>query len=49
MHVYVPIGSVVLAGAHELGTGDAARVTNADALALVAGDGGAEILVWATA
>jgi redox-sensitive bicupin YhaK (pirin superfamily) len=49
LHVYVPVGSAVLAGAHELGVGDAARVTDAATLALAAGDEGAEILVWATA
>jgi redox-sensitive bicupin YhaK (pirin superfamily) len=49
LHVYVPVGSAVLAGAHELGVGDAARVTHAATLALAAGDEGAEILVWATA
>ena len=32
-----------------LASGDAARVTDASALALVAGDEGSEILVWATA
>ena len=55
LHVYVPIGSAVVAGVdgHDgrLATGDAARITDADvdALTLVADDAGAEILVWATA
>jgi redox-sensitive bicupin YhaK (pirin superfamily) len=48
VHVYVPVGSATLEGAGALGRGDAARLTDAGDLVLVAGAGGAEILVWAT-
>jgi len=49
VHVFVPVGPVTLAGAHELGTGDAARLTDAGALELTAAPEGAEVLVWETA
>jgi hypothetical protein len=49
VHVFVAIGSAVLDGAGPLSTGDAVRLTDAGARTLVAGDGGSEILVWATA
>ncbi len=48
-HVFVASGSAALADAGDLGTGDAARLTAAGALALAAGDGGAELLIWETA
>ncbi|MFN8041561.1 MAG: pirin family protein [Acidimicrobiales bacterium] len=49
VHVFVPVGSVELEGAGTLATGDAARLTGAGDLGLVAGPEGAEVLVWATA
>jgi redox-sensitive bicupin YhaK (pirin superfamily) len=54
LHVFVAIGSAELSGtgvqdANPLLAGDAVRVTDADGLALVAADGGTEILVWTTA
>ena len=49
VHVFVPIGSVELEGAGVLLAGDAARLTGAGDLGLVAGPEGAEVLVWATA
>jgi redox-sensitive bicupin YhaK (pirin superfamily) len=48
VHLYVARGSVRLEGAGELATGDAARLTAAGALEVVAGTAGAEILVWET-
>jgi redox-sensitive bicupin YhaK (pirin superfamily) len=45
-HLYVPIGSVVLEGAGELGEGDAARIEGAEGQRVTAGASGAEILVW---
>ena len=49
VHVFVPTGNVDLEGAGLLDTGDAARLTGAGELDLVAGADGAEVLVWATA
>jgi redox-sensitive bicupin YhaK (pirin superfamily) len=49
VHVFVPRGTATLELAGELGTGDAARLTDAGALALTAGPDGAEVLIWATA
>jgi redox-sensitive bicupin YhaK (pirin superfamily) len=46
VHLYVPIGSVVLEGAEELRAGDAARITDAEGQRVTAGPSGAEILVW---
>lgn len=52
VHLYVPLGSVVLEGGGGLEgggvleTGDAARLTAAGGRRVTAGDGGAEILVW---
>jgi quercetin 2,3-dioxygenase len=46
VHVYVPIGSVLLEGSGELRAGDAARITDAEGQRLTAGPEGAEILVW---
>ena len=48
-HVFVAVGSAELDGTGLLETGDAARLTDAGTRALVAGDGGSEVLVWATA
>jgi quercetin 2,3-dioxygenase len=47
-HVFVAVGSATLDG-DELATGDAARLTAAGSPVLVAGDDGAEVLIWATA
>ena len=44
-HVFVPVGTATLAG-DDLGTGDAARLTEAGSPDLVGGPGGAEVLVW---
>jgi redox-sensitive bicupin YhaK (pirin superfamily) len=49
VHVFVARGDADLEGAGQLQEGDAARLTDAGALALNAGPGGAEVLVWATA
>jgi hypothetical protein len=49
VHVFVPVGSVTLDEAGQLGTGDAARLTAAGELGLAAGDSGADVLIWATA
>jgi redox-sensitive bicupin YhaK (pirin superfamily) len=49
VHVFVAVGDATLEGAGALATGDAARLTEAGALALTAGSGGAEILIWETA
>ena len=48
-HVFVARGAAELGGAGQLDTGDAARLTNAGALALTAAADGAEVLVWETA
>ena len=48
VHVFVAVGSAALDGT-PLGTGDAARLTDAGSPTLTAGDDGAEVLVWATA
>jgi hypothetical protein len=47
-HVFVAVGTATLDG-RELATGDAARLTDAGSLPLVAGDGGVEALIWTTA
>jgi quercetin 2,3-dioxygenase len=49
VHVFVAKGSATLAGANNLGAGDAARLTAAGELGLTAGAEGAEVLVWETA
>ena len=49
VHVFVAGGDADLAGAGQLHEGDAARLTDAGALALEAGPAGAEVLIWATA
>jgi quercetin 2,3-dioxygenase len=48
VHLFVAQGEALLAD-DELDTGDAARLTEAGALALTAGDDGAEVLIWETA
>jgi len=48
VHVFVAVGDAALDGT-ALGTGDAARLTDAGAPTLTAGTGGAEVLIWATA
>jgi hypothetical protein len=48
VHVFVASGRAALDDA-VLATGDAARLTDAGAPTLTAGDGGSEVLVWATA
>jgi redox-sensitive bicupin YhaK (pirin superfamily) len=49
VHVFVALGSAELAGAGNLDEGDAARLTAAGPLGLVAGPKGAEVLIWVTA
>jgi redox-sensitive bicupin YhaK (pirin superfamily) len=49
VHVFVPVGTAVLSTGEALPEGAAARLTDAGAVDLTAGDHGAEILVWATA
>jgi redox-sensitive bicupin YhaK (pirin superfamily) len=49
VHLYVAAGSVELGDGAALGTGDAARLTAAGDVQLVAGTDGAEVLIWATA
>jgi redox-sensitive bicupin YhaK (pirin superfamily) len=48
VHVFVAKGSARFAD-DDLDTGDAARLTDTGALPLVAGDEGAEVLIWETA
>ena len=48
-HVFVAGGDAELDGAGQLARGDAVRLTAAGARRLVAGDSGAELLVWETA
>ena len=48
VHLFVARGEANLERAGELSTGDAVRLTDAGALALVAGPSGAETLVWET-
>jgi redox-sensitive bicupin YhaK (pirin superfamily) len=48
VHVFVAVG-VARLGTESLTAGDAARLTDAGAIDLTAGDEGAEVLVWATA
>jgi redox-sensitive bicupin YhaK (pirin superfamily) len=49
VHVFVARGSGVLDPGGQLGTGDAARLTDAGGLGFTAGPDGAEVLIWATA
>jgi redox-sensitive bicupin YhaK (pirin superfamily) len=49
VHLFVALGSAVLEGVDSLGEGDAVRFTNEGSHSLVAGSGGAEVIVWATA
>ena len=48
VHVFVARGAATL-GDVALGPGDAVRLRDAGALTVTAGEGGAEVLVWATA
>jgi redox-sensitive bicupin YhaK (pirin superfamily) len=49
VHLFVAVGDAALEGAGPLGEGDAARLIGAGSPRLTAGDGGAEVLIWATA
>ncbi|MBI5087577.1 MAG: pirin family protein [Actinobacteria bacterium] len=49
VHVFVALGAGTLASAGALGTGDAVRLTDADAGTFTATADGTEILVWETA
>jgi len=48
-HVFVAVGSGELDGSGALQTGDAVRFTGERTRTFVAGDDGAELLIWATA
>ncbi|HEY5154796.1 MAG TPA: pirin family protein [Acidimicrobiales bacterium] len=48
-HLFVARGSAALEGAGQLDEGDAVRLTGAGNPTLVAGEAGAEVLIWATA
>ena len=45
-HLYIARGGVDLEGAGALVTGDAARITGSGEQRVVAGPGGAEVLLW---
>jgi redox-sensitive bicupin YhaK (pirin superfamily) len=49
VHAFLAAGSAELDGSGRLGQGDAARLTEAGELQIVAGESGAELLVWETA
>jgi redox-sensitive bicupin YhaK (pirin superfamily) len=49
VHVFAARGSGSLSDGNRLSTGDAARLTEVEGLALEAGPDGAEVLIWATA
>jgi len=46
VHVFVAEGTAELPGSPTLGTGDAARLADADTIDLTAGDEGAHVVVW---
>jgi redox-sensitive bicupin YhaK (pirin superfamily) len=46
VHVFVAEGTAELAGTPTLGTGDAARLTDAGAIDVSAADDGAHVVVW---
>ena len=48
VHVFIAEGTAELPGHPPLGTGDAARLVDAGAIDLTAGDGGAHVVVWET-
>ena len=48
VHVFVAEGTAELPGSPPLGTGDAARLVDAGAIDLTAGDDGAHVVVWET-
>lgn len=49
VHVFVARGSGTLDPGGDLGTGDAARLTEAPGITFTAAESGAEVLIWATA
>ncbi|MDO8363434.1 MAG: pirin family protein [Actinomycetota bacterium] len=49
VHLFVAVGGGELAGVGVLGTGDAARITDAEHLHFTAGPEGGELSAWATA
>jgi redox-sensitive bicupin YhaK (pirin superfamily) len=49
VHVFVAVGAAALSSGDQLDEGDTARLTDATSLRLIAGDAGAETLVWVTA
>ncbi len=46
VHLFVPVGSVIVEGAGALETGDSLRLADASGQRVVAGVAGAEVLVW---
>jgi hypothetical protein len=46
VHLFVALGTILLEGAGDLGTADAARLVAADGQRITAGPDGAEVLVW---
>jgi redox-sensitive bicupin YhaK (pirin superfamily) len=48
VHVFIAEGTAELPGHPPLGTGDAARLVDAGAIDLTAGDDGAHVVVWET-
>ncbi|MGY4767636.1 pirin family protein [Kribbella sp. CWNU-51] len=46
VHLFVALGTASLEGAGDLGTADAARLTDSDGRRITAGADGAELLVW---
>jgi hypothetical protein len=49
VHVFAATGDGDLSDGTHIGTGDGARITGPHSLQFTAGQGGAEVLVWATA
>ncbi len=49
VHLFVAVGRATLDDGPALDTGDAVRLVSAEGHSLTAGEGGAEVLVWATA
>jgi redox-sensitive bicupin YhaK (pirin superfamily) len=49
VHVFVALGAGTLAAAGPLATGDAVRLTEADAGTFTATEDGTELLIWETA
>jgi redox-sensitive bicupin YhaK (pirin superfamily) len=48
VHLFIAVGDADLQGIGVLDTGDAVRLTDADALELTAGENGAHVVIWET-